>query len=75
LILKKKLDWFFKNICTTKEREPGCRLSYRTATAELVANILNGKEIRTYYDRWVEMLGGPYDETVEILHGLKQKNR
>ena len=24
-------------------------------------------EIRAYYDRWIEMLGGPYEATVDIL--------
>jgi 2-haloacid dehalogenase len=73
---EEKTDWFFKNICTSEWNEnQDAGYPIELATAELVTKYPEWeKEIRAYYDRWAEMLGGPIDETVEILHGLKQKN-
>jgi 2-haloacid dehalogenase len=43
------------------------------ATEELVAQHPEWeKEIKAYYGRWEEMLGGPIHETVEIFKQLKQ---
>jgi 2-haloacid dehalogenase len=45
------------------------------ATEELVAKHPGWEnEIRAYYGRWIEMLGGPIVATVDILHTLKQKD-
>src|SRR4030095_3574020 len=69
-----QIDWFFENICThdwNENQDAGYSLD--KATEELVAKYPEWeKEIRVYYGRWTEMLGGPIDETVEILHRLRQ---
>ena len=72
---EEKVDWFFDNICTNdwnEKQDAGYPLS--TATEELVAQHPEWEpEIRAYYDRWIEMLGGPMHETVNILRNLKQQ--
>jgi 2-haloacid dehalogenase len=69
---EEKIDWFFENICTSEwnEKQDAGR-SLQEATEELVAEYPgHEKEIRAYYHRWEEMLGGPIHETVEILRAL-----
>ena len=72
---EEKIDWFFDNICTNdwnEKQDAGYSLS--AATEELVARHPEWEaEIRAYYDRWIEMLGGPMHETVNILRDLKQQ--
>ncbi|MGB8192190.1 MAG: HAD family phosphatase, partial [Chitinophagaceae bacterium] len=49
--------------------------SLKDATEELVTKFPEHEEnIRAYYDRWEEMLGGPIQGTVEVLRGLKDNN-
>lgn len=72
---EKKMNDFYAEICTPQwnEEQDGGR-SIKEATEELVARFPNQEEnIRAYYGRWVEMLKGPIEETVEILKELKQK--
>jgi len=73
---EEKIDWFFENICTNEwneNQDAGHPLD--KATEELVAKHSEWeKEIRAYYDRWVEMLGGSIQETVELLKVLKEKD-
>ena len=68
-----KRIWFYKNICTpdwNEEQDAGRSLS--EATELLVKKFpSHEKEIRMYYDRWEEMLGGPIEGTLKILHDLK----
>src|SRR5215212_5971306 len=74
---EEKIDWFFENICTNEwnEHQDSGR-SLKEATEELVAkHPEHENEIRAYYDRWEEMLGGPINETVEILRSLKEANK
>ncbi len=74
---EERIDWFFKTICTDdwNENQYAGR-SLKEATEELVTKFPEyEKEVRAYYDRWEEMLGGPINETVEILHSLKQANK
>ena len=67
--------WFYENICTpdwNEEQDAGRTL--QAATEELLKKFPeHEKNIRIYYDRWQEMLGGPIHETVDILHHLKHK--
>jgi 2-haloacid dehalogenase len=67
--------WFYENICTpdwNEEQDAGRTL--QAATEELLRKFPeHEKNIRAYYDRWQEMLGGPIHETVDILHHLKHK--
>jgi len=69
-----KRDYFFKNICTSdwnENQDAGYPIA--KATEERIALFPEWeKEIRDYYGRWTEMLGGPIRETVEIFRELKQ---
>src|SRR5687768_4547052 len=71
---EEEIEWFFENICTNdwnEEQDAGRLLS--EATEELVTKHPRWEnEIRAYYGRWEEMLGGPINETVEIFRKLKQ---
>ena len=70
------MRWFYKNICTAdwnEEQDAGRTL--HDATEELVKKFPeHEKNIRTYYDRWEDMLGGPIQGTVDILNHLKHKS-
>lgn len=74
---EEKIDWFFQNICTgewNEQQDAGYPLD--KATEELVTKYPEWeKEIRAYYGRWADMLGGPIHETVEVLRELKQMHR
>jgi len=68
-----KTDWFLENICTldwNEKQDAGYPIA--KAVEEKVAEFPEWeKEIRTYYDRWTDMLHGPIAETVEIFRQLK----
>ena len=65
----KKMEWFFNEICTNDWNEnQDAGYSLQHATEDLVKIFPQYEEwIRIYYGRWKEMLGGPIQETVEIL--------
>jgi 2-haloacid dehalogenase len=69
-----EIDWFFENIAThdwNENQDAGYPLD--AATEDLIKKHPEWeKEIRAYYGRWEEMLGGPIQETVEIFRQLKQ---
>ena len=71
---EKEMEWFFENICTfewNEEQDAGRTIA--EATEVLIRKYPNHEaNIRAYYDRWEEMLGGPIEETVEILSELKR---
>jgi 2-haloacid dehalogenase len=73
---KEEMDWFYNNICTSDwNEEQDAGRSLQEATELLVKKFpAHEVNIRTYYDRWEEMLGGPIDETVKIFRELKEKN-
>ncbi len=68
---------FFENICTpdwNEEQDAGRPI--KQATEELIAKHPDWKEaIEAFYGRWIEMLGGPISDTVEILRSLKEKRQ
>jgi 2-haloacid dehalogenase len=69
-------DFFLNHICTSawNEEQDGGR-SLQEATEMLVDKFPKFEaEIRAYYGRWKEMLGGPIEETVNILRELKESN-
>jgi 2-haloacid dehalogenase len=71
-----EMKWFYANICTPdwNEQQDAGR-SLKEATEELVTKFPEHESnIRAYYDRWEEMLGGPIWGTVEILKELKDTN-
>jgi 2-haloacid dehalogenase len=69
------MKWFYQNICTpewNEEQDAGRTL--HDATEFLVKKFPeHEKNIRMYYDRWEDMLGGPIHETVDVLNHLKHK--
>ncbi len=71
---EEEIDWFFEHVTThewNEKQDSGYPLS--RATEELVQKFPEWeKEIRAYYGRWVEMLGGPIDETVNIFRELRE---
>ena len=71
---EKEIDWFFENICTSDWNEnQDAGYSISKATEERVAQYPEWeKEIRAFYGRWVEMLGGPIQETLDLFKELKQ---
>lgn len=65
--------WFYENICTAdwnEEQDAGRTL--QEATDLLVSRFPEHEaNIRAYYGRWEEMLGGPIHGTVDIFRHLK----
>lgn len=72
---EEEIDWFLENIAThdwNENQDAGYPLA--AATEELIKKHPDWeKEIRAYYGRWEEMLGGPIQETVDLFKELKQK--
>ena len=72
---RKKMQWFFDNICTSswnEEQDGGYPMA--DATEERINLFQKYKKlIKMFYGRWEEMLKGEIGETVEILHKLKRK--
>ncbi len=70
-----KRRFFFENICTHDwniEQDAGRPLA--EATELLVAQHPEWEsEIRDYYGRWEEMLGGPLHDTVDLLRELRER--
>ncbi len=70
-----KRRYFFDNICTNDwniEQDAGRSLA--VATELLLAEWPEWEpEIRAYYGRWDEMLGGPIDDMVELLRELRDQ--
>jgi 2-haloacid dehalogenase len=66
---RKKMQWFFDEICTfdwNENQDAGYSLAQ--ATEDRVALFPQYEDwIRIYYGRWEEMLGGPINETVSLL--------
>ncbi|MDO5971192.1 HAD family phosphatase [Flavivirga aquimarina] len=66
---RKKMQWFFDNICTSdwnENQDAGYPMA--KATEERVALFPeHEKLIRMFYGRWVEMLGDAIEGTVKIL--------
>lgn len=74
---EERKTYFFDNICTHdwNEQQDAGR-SLQEATDELLARHPEWEpEIRAYYGRWREMLGGPIHDTVEILKKIKSAER
>lgn len=72
---RKKMKWFFDNICTSdwNEQQDGGKL-ISIATYERIKLFPEHERlIKMFYGKWEEMLKGEISETVEILHKLKNK--
>ncbi|HET9056104.1 MAG TPA: HAD family phosphatase [Chitinophagaceae bacterium] len=70
---EEEVNWFLKNITTSdwnENQDAGKPIA--EATEELIQRFPDQEvNIRIYYNRWEEMLGGPINETVEILGEIK----
>lgn len=68
--------WFFDNVCThdwNLLQDAGRPLN--EATEEKIAEWPEYEtEVRAYYGRWAEMLGGSIDQSVKILSELRNAN-
>ncbi|MEP6846958.1 MAG: HAD family phosphatase [Panacibacter sp.] len=71
---ERKVEWFLEHICTgdwNENQDAGYPLA--KATEELAARHPEWEnEIRAYYGRWIEMLGGAIDDSVEVLKQLRK---
>lgn len=72
---EEEVKWFLKNICTgdwNEEQDAGRSLA--EGTALLIKKFPEQEaNIRAFYDRWVEMLGGPIHGTVEVFRQIKEQ--
>lgn len=68
-------EYFFEKICTpdwNENQDAGYPIA--KATADKIAEFPEWeKEIKDYYGRWPEMLGGAIEDTVAIFDALKQR--
>jgi 2-haloacid dehalogenase len=74
---KSQMDYFLKNICTSdwNEEQDGGR-TLKEATEFLVEKFPEHEEnIKAYYSRWEEMLGGVFQGTIDILKELKESKK
>ncbi len=74
---EKEMEYFLTNICTPdwNEQQDAGR-STAEAAAILIPQFPKYKEqIEAFYGRWEEMLGGPIEETVELLDTLCENDR
>jgi len=73
---EEKVDWFLNTICThswNEEHDAG-RLIEEGNKVLIAQYPEHEKLIKTYYERWHEMLGGSIKEGVNVLNKLKQAN-
>jgi len=70
-----EMQYFLREVCSpewNEQQDAGRTL--QEATEILVAQFPDYEpQIRTYYDRWQDMLGGAIQNTVDILHLLYHK--
>ena len=72
---RKKMQWFFNDICTMDWNEnQDAGYPIQQATEDRIKMFPQYEEwIRMYYGRWEEMLGGPIEKTVDVLEQLLKK--
>ncbi len=74
---EEEVELFLQNICTAdwNEEQDGGR-TIKEATETLSALYPeHTQNIKAYYDRWEEMLGGVFEGTIEILKELKESKK
>jgi 2-haloacid dehalogenase len=74
---EEEVDWFLNNICTSEwnDQQDGGR-SFEEATRELLAKHPEWEEpITAWYGRWQETIGGPIQETVDILRAIRDSKK
>jgi 2-haloacid dehalogenase len=72
-----EMKWFYSNVCTpdwNEEQDAGRSLAEAT---ELLVTQYPAYElyIRSFYDRWLEMVKGPIEGTVEVFKELKTSGK
>lgn len=74
---EEKIDWFFQHVCTSDwNEEQDAGRSLQEATDALLEKYPDYEhQIKAFYGRWEEMLGGPIHETVEIFRLLKAQGK
>lgn len=74
---QKKVNWFLSEVCSNDwnvEQDAG--RSFEEATHLLIREYPDHEaQIKAFYDRWEEMLGGEIPGTVSLLEKLKKENR
>lgn len=72
-----KSKYFFENICTSdwNEEQDAGRSIVEGTQALITVYPEWEQQIRDYYGRWTDMLGGPISETVTIFKNLKESKR
>lgn len=73
----KEMEYFLTEVCTPSwNAEQDAGRSWEDAINLLLPHFPKyEKEIRAYFGRWTEMLGGPIEGTVDILSEIKQGGR
>ncbi|SFZ91721.1 2-haloacid dehalogenase [Flaviramulus basaltis] len=73
---REKMRWFLDNICTSDWNEnQDAGYLIEDANKDLIAQFPEyEKEIKLFYGRWVEMLGGSIEGTVKILEAFIKNN-
>jgi len=73
---EEEMEYFLKEICTPhwNELQDGGRPIAEATDILLQQHPKYTEQIKAFYGRWTEMLGGPIDGTVEILKQLKAAN-
>ncbi|MGB0524904.1 MAG: HAD family hydrolase [Flammeovirgaceae bacterium] len=71
---EEEVDYFLNHICTYEwNLKQDAGRTWEAATQELIAIHPNyANEIKAYAERWEEMLGESFEETVTLLQELKQ---
>ena len=74
---EEEVTWFLNNICTSEwnDQQDGGR-SFEEATKELVAKHPEWEEaITAWYGRWHETIGGPIQESVDLLRVIRDSRK
>lgn len=71
------MDYFFKEICTSHWNEQQDAGRPLAAATQVLVDQFPGyeAEIRAYYGRWTEMLGGPIEGTVDLLQQIHTRGK
>jgi len=73
---EEEMEYFLNNICTPdwNEQQDAGRTLKEATDILLKKHPKYKKEIKAFYGRWEEMLGGPVQSTVDILEFLQKRN-
>jgi 2-haloacid dehalogenase len=74
---EEEITWFLENVCTPEwNDQQDAGRPFEEATEELVVRFPEHEvAIRAWYGRWKETIGGPIQDTVEILRQVKDKKQ